>query len=239
MVPIQIQIGEKMRSRDRIITALTVAGAAFGLGVYASAHGGDTSRIHGCVDNRTGTLRIIDATQNCTASKETALDWNIAGPTGPQGVQGIAGPIGPAGLPGVGSPRVINGVGLDIGALMGPDTVLITLFDGRKKLALVTRDSVAQAASVEVYYTSEACDSTPLVIIAPQRLVGSMSAVGDSVYTNNSTTEQQRELRSVRSLTLGGATGCLPLDAPVTEWTSELEEFSIAEVGLVGPFSVQ
>jgi hypothetical protein len=228
-----------MRSRDRIIAALTVAGAAFGLGVYTSAHGGDTSRIHGCVDNRTGALRIIGATQNCTASKEAALDWSIAGPAGPPGVQGIAGPIGPAGVPGVGSPRVINGVGSDIGALMGPDTVLITLFDGRKKLAVVTRDSVAQGASVEVYYTSEVCDSTPLVIIAPQRLVGSMSAVGDSVYTNNSTTEQQRELRSVRSLTLNGPTGCLPLDATVTEWTGELEEFSIAEVGLVGPFSVQ
>ena len=71
-----------MRSRDGIIAALTVATAAFGLGVYTSAHGGDTSRIHGCVDNRTGALRIVGATQNCTASKETALDWNIAGPRG-------------------------------------------------------------------------------------------------------------------------------------------------------------
>jgi hypothetical protein len=70
-------------------------------------------------------------------------------------------------------------------------------------------------------------------------LVGSMSAVGDSVYTNNSTTEQQRELRSVRSLTLSGPTGCQPLDTPVTEWTGELEEFSLAEVGLVGPFTVE
>jgi hypothetical protein len=123
-----------MRSRDGIIAALTVAGAAFGLGVYTSAHGGDTSRIHGCVDNRTGALRII---------------------------------------------------------------------------------------------------------IPPQKLVGSMSAVGDSVYTNNSTTEQQRELRSVRSLTLSGPTGCRPLDMPITEWTGELEGFSLAEVGLVGPFTVE
>jgi hypothetical protein len=188
-----------MRNRDGIIAALTVATAAFGLGVYTSAHGGDTSRIHGCVDNRTGTLRIVGATQNCTASKET---------------------------------------GADIGALMGPDAVLITLFDGRKKFAVIRRDSVAQADSVEVYYTSDACDSTPLVVIPPQRVAGSMSAVGDSVYTNNSTTEQQRELRSVRSLTLFGPTGCQPLDAPVTEWTGELEEFSLADVGLVGPFTV-
>jgi len=234
-----IQIGENMRNRDGIIVALTVATAALGLGVYTSAHGGDASRIHGCVDNRTGALRIVSAAQNCTAGKETALDWNIAGPTGPQGIQGPEGPQGEAGVPGIGSPRVINGAGADIGALIGPDAVLITLFDGRKKFAVITRDSVAQADRVEVYYTSDACDSTPLVVILPQMLVGSMSAVGDSVYTNNSTTEQQRELRSVRSLTLFGATGCQPLGAPVTKWTGELEEFSLAEVGLVGPFIVE
>ena len=231
--------------------ALTIAGTAFGLGVYMNAHGGDTSRIHGCVDNRTGALRIVGATQNCTASKETALDWNIAGPAGTQGVpgpaglqgpQGVAGPIGPAGPsgpPGVGSPRVINGIGADIGVLMGPDKVLVTLFDGRKKLANVTRDAVVQAGSLDVYFTSEACDSTPLVIIAPQQLVGSLSAIGDSVYTNNSTTEQQRELRSVHPQTLAGPGACTALATPVTAWSGELEELAIATIGLVGPFTIE
>jgi hypothetical protein len=228
-----------MRNRYGIIAAFTAAGAAFGLGAYISAHGGDTSRIHGCVDNRTGALRIVGATQNCTASKEATLDWNIAGPAGPAGPQGVAGPIGPSGPPGAGSPRVINGVGTDIGALMGPDTVLITLYDNRKKFANVMRQSVVQAGSLEVYYTSEGCDSTPLVLITPQQLVGAMTAIGDSVFTNNNTTEQQRELRSVRAQTLGGPGACTPLDPSVTAWTGELEEFSIAEVGLVGPFSVE
>jgi hypothetical protein len=224
-----------MRGRYGMI-AVTVAGAAFGLGAYISAHGGDTSRIHGCVDSRTGALRVVGATQNCTASKETTLDWNIEGPAGPQG---IPGPTGPSGLPGAGSPRVINGAGTDIGALMGADTVLVTLYDGRKKLATISRGSVVQAAQVDVYYTSEACDSTPLILIVPDQLVGSMSAVGDSVFTNNSTTEQQRELRAVRSQTLGGPGACTPLTPTVVRWTSELEEFSIAEVGLVGPFTVE
>jgi hypothetical protein len=231
--------------------ALTIAGAAFGLGVYMNAHGGDTSRIHGCVDNRTGTLRIVGANQNCNAGKEAALDWNIAGPArpqgvqgpaGPQGPQGVAGPIGPtgpAGPPGVGSPRVLNGLGSDIGVLMGPDRVLVTLFDGRKKLANVTRDAVVQAGSLDVYFTSEACDSTALVIIAPQQLVGSLTAIGDSVYTNNSTTEQQRVLQSVRPQTLAGPGTCTALATPVTAWTGELEEFSIGAVGLVGPFIVE
>ena len=90
-----------------------------------------------------------------------------------------------------------------------------------------------------MYYTSDACDSTPLVVIPPQMLVGSMSAVGDSVYTNNSTTEQQRELRSVAL-----ADFVWPHRLPTAryarhEWTGELEEFSLAEVGLVGPFTVE
>lgn len=82
------------------IIALTIAGASVSLAVYISAHGGDTSRIHGCVDNRTGALRIVGANQNCSAGKETPLDWSIAGPAGPQGVQGPAGPQGRRVLPG-------------------------------------------------------------------------------------------------------------------------------------------
>ena len=66
-----------------------------------------------------------------------------------------------------------------------------------------------------------------------------MSAIGDSVFTNNNTTEQQRELRSVRSLSLGDPGACSVLDAPVVAWTGEFEEFSIADVGLVGPFIVE
>ena len=245
-----------MRSRYGTVALLTAATAAFGLGIYVTAHGGDTSRIHGCVDNRTGAIRIIGATQNC-ASKEIALDWNIAGPAGPQGLAGPAGPIGPAGPagvagpagpagatgpagpPGVGSPRVINGIGADIGALMGPDTVLITLYDGRRKLASITRNAVAQTESVGIFYTSETCDSTPLVVIAPHQLVGILSAIGDSVFGNNSTTEQQRELRAVRTQTIAGSGECSLLGAPVVAWTGEMEQFSIAEVGLIGPFRVE
>ena len=231
-----------MASRYTAIAALATAGAALGLGVFMSAHGGDTSQIHGCVDNRSGTLRIIGGTQNCTSNRETPLDWNIAGPTGPQGPQGLEGPegpSGPAGAAGAGSPRVVNGAGSDIGALIAPDTVLLTLFDGRKKMAVVTRDFAAQADNIEIHYTSDQCDSTPLAIISPRQLVGSMSAVGDSVYTTNSTTEQQRELRSVRTVTLNGLGPCNALGIPVVEWTGELEEFSLAAVGLVGPFTVE
>jgi hypothetical protein len=49
--------------------------------------------IHGCRNNKDGSLRIIDtdAGQTCKSS-ETALPWNQTGPQGP------AGPAGPPGL---------------------------------------------------------------------------------------------------------------------------------------------
>jgi len=74
--------------------------------VYVSAHGGDVTLIHACVNNRNGAVRIISASGSCDATRETALDWNIQGPkgdTGPQGAQGPAGPMGPQGPAGTGT----------------------------------------------------------------------------------------------------------------------------------------
>lgn len=66
--------------------------------IYVSAHGGDVTLIHACVNNRTGMPRIISATATCDASKETALDWGIQGP---KGDKGDTGPKGPAGVLGI------------------------------------------------------------------------------------------------------------------------------------------
>ncbi len=54
----------------------------------ASAHGGDTNKIHSCVANiRIGNqvlrvLRLVGANESCR-STETALDWNVQGPASP------------------------------------------------------------------------------------------------------------------------------------------------------------
>lgn len=42
----------------------------------ASAHGGDTNKIHGCVTPSSGYLRIIDPGESCKKG-EVALDWSI------------------------------------------------------------------------------------------------------------------------------------------------------------------
>jgi hypothetical protein len=88
---------------------LVTAGAA-GL---VSAHNGDATQIHSCV-NQGATPRgqvIIYSAPGLTGSdptsvcgtRGTSVDWNaqgIQGPTGPQGLQGIQGPSGPAGAAG-------------------------------------------------------------------------------------------------------------------------------------------
>lgn len=81
-----------MNRRAFLLAVLLVLGTgAVALAAIPSADG----TIHGCRDNRTGTLRVIDAEagQTCT-SRETALTWNQTGPVGP------AGPPGPAGVSG-------------------------------------------------------------------------------------------------------------------------------------------
>ena len=52
--------------------------------------------IHACVDQRSGVLRVIAAEEQCKKG-ESALEWNIQGPTGVEGPQGPVGPPGPIG----------------------------------------------------------------------------------------------------------------------------------------------
>jgi hypothetical protein len=44
------------------------------------AHGGDTSLIHGCVNNANGLVRIVGATNTCQ-SHETAVHWPATAPS--------------------------------------------------------------------------------------------------------------------------------------------------------------
>jgi len=97
-------------SKKNVAFSVSVLGVLCIAG-YVSAHGGDTTRIHGCVSNSSGSLRIVAATGTCK-SGETALDWNIVGPVGPigsTGPQGATGPVGPVGPQGAQGPQGIAG----------------------------------------------------------------------------------------------------------------------------------
>ena len=63
----------------------------------AAAHGGDATKIHGCVILSTLLLRIVGPNQNCLPVLEAPLDWNIKGPTGAKGATGAGGTSGPVG----------------------------------------------------------------------------------------------------------------------------------------------
>lgn len=85
-----------MRARRALTAAIAVGVSVFGVATLAAAHGGDTTQVHACVGKETKFFRASGANDTCK-SGETAVDWNIQGPVGPQGDPGPAGPAGPQG----------------------------------------------------------------------------------------------------------------------------------------------
>lgn len=90
--------GGVMNPRSRtvfvgVVSALFLASTATYFGT------GNTSVIRGCVDDRTGALRVIDRHEKC-GRRETPVEWNRQGPQGPQGPRGHVGPRGAQGAPG-------------------------------------------------------------------------------------------------------------------------------------------
>jgi len=65
--------------------------------------------ISGCADKNTGSLRRIVPPAVCKSS-ETPVNWNIQGPTGPQGLTGAQGPQGIQGLTGAQGPQGVQGL---------------------------------------------------------------------------------------------------------------------------------
>lgn len=105
------------RANKRFVTYLTVGVATVllaSLAAVASIPGPD-GVIKGCLDQRTGALRVIDSSIACRSTERT-LSWNQrgapgaagpigpAGPTGPRGLPGAPGAQGPAGIPGGAAP---------------------------------------------------------------------------------------------------------------------------------------
>jgi hypothetical protein len=86
------------RSRSKSVLAAAVAALAVGgAGAFAAIPNSTTGVINSCVDNSTGTTRIIDsqAGATCSATEKSVL-WNQIGRTGPTGPRGPKGDPGPA-----------------------------------------------------------------------------------------------------------------------------------------------
>jgi len=76
--------------------------AALGGGAYAAIGGIPDSQavFHGCVNTRSGALRVVKRAGNCHGGHTVAIAWNQHGPQGPAGVAGPQGPSGPPGATG-------------------------------------------------------------------------------------------------------------------------------------------
>jgi hypothetical protein len=78
----------------RLLLALAVGGALFGIATAVQADIPDSGVIHGCYSKyNLQNLRVIDASkgQNCLGN-EIPLNWNQTGPTGGRGATGPTGP---------------------------------------------------------------------------------------------------------------------------------------------------
>jgi hypothetical protein len=104
----------------RLLVALVVGGAVFGIATAVYADIPDGGVINSCYGKTNGGfLRVIDTSkgQKC-AFNENPLSWNAAGVTGASGATGATGPTGPPGAaaPGQTAPfagTLINGIGSD------------------------------------------------------------------------------------------------------------------------------
>jgi hypothetical protein len=73
------------------LVVFVAGGLAGSLGIaVVQAHGGGASLVHACVNNGSGSVRIVSPSGTCHPN-ETALDWNQQGETGPQGAPGLSG----------------------------------------------------------------------------------------------------------------------------------------------------
>jgi Collagen triple helix repeat (20 copies) len=96
----------------RLLLALAAGAALFGIATVVQAAIPDgAGAIHGCYDNRSGAVRVIDTgtSQACDARRETALTWNQRGPTGAVGPPGAKGDPGNPGSRGPSGARGLTG----------------------------------------------------------------------------------------------------------------------------------
>ncbi|HEX8345801.1 MAG TPA: collagen-like protein [Actinoplanes sp.] len=105
-------MGFHVSRRALAITALAgcLTFAVGGTGVsYAAAEA--STLVHGCIDGRTGVLRILDGSEGkICADTETPLNFNQEGPAGPPGPKGDTGLPGPKGDTGPAGPKGDQGL---------------------------------------------------------------------------------------------------------------------------------
>jgi Collagen triple helix repeat (20 copies) len=67
------------------------------------------SVINACMLNHVGTIRLVGSAGQCVPQVESAISWNVQGPTGDAGPAGQIGPQGADGAPGLIGPQGADG----------------------------------------------------------------------------------------------------------------------------------
>jgi len=89
-----------LHKRGRRLFGVAAIVFCLGAGAVAYATIPASGVIHGCYLKSGGALRVIDNSVTSCKSGETALNWNVSGPSGPSGATGATGPSGPSGANG-------------------------------------------------------------------------------------------------------------------------------------------
>jgi len=74
-----------------VFVAVAVLAGAFAIGTAVATN--DANTIHGCVNTRSGLVRVVSDSGDCKTNKERVLDWGIQGPPGNDGADGTAADI--------------------------------------------------------------------------------------------------------------------------------------------------
>jgi hypothetical protein len=107
--------GLRMLPRRTLSLGLALAMVGAGVGIATAAYVDASAVLHGCVNQATGVMRVIDPAKagtlgNCITAtgplKETAITWNQ---TGPQGIAGTNGKDGAPGKDGVDGKNGLDG----------------------------------------------------------------------------------------------------------------------------------
>ena len=107
-----------------------IAGVALAGGVAYATIPDSGGVIHACMLKNLGTIRLVDPAtgQKCSASLETAVDWNRQGPQGESGPAGPAGPKGDKGDQGERGPSELFHDNWDVDSVpLAPGTVVASL----------------------------------------------------------------------------------------------------------------
>ena len=138
------------------MTRLLLAGALVVALLLVSIPRSSAQTIDGCINKKTGTLRIATASTPCTGS-ETAISWNQIGPIGPQGPPGM-------GL------QVVDATGTQVGTFGGfysPTLQEAYVFFGLDSRPFALRVNGAFFyPNVAVWYGTRDCSGTPYVEVS-------------------------------------------------------------------------